>query len=160
MIFRYLRSLLEQCSSIHLTSNMTSNLHCNRILQILTRNKSSQKRYTRSHVTLVIRLTWFIRITKWERTTDNHNQGCVAACVKTAEKPGAGIGIQERNGWWQVSFEWQRKWIFCLTRRTKRTQLTHTHRDSTQPYYVSAPSIWRYIAKTLTETAEPSSEMR
>ena len=37
---------------------------------------------------------------------------------------------------------------------------SRTHRDSTQPYYVSAPSIWRYIAKTLTETAEPSSEMR
>ena len=45
-------------------------------------------------------------------------------------------------------------------KENKRTQLTHTHRDSTQPYYVSAPSIWRYIAKTLTETAEPSSEMR
>ena len=23
----------------------------------------------------------------------------------------------------------------------------HTHRDSTQPYYVSAPSIWRYMLK-------------
>ena len=28
-----------------------------------------------------------------------------SVCEKTAEKPGAGIGIQERNGWWQVSFE-------------------------------------------------------
>ena len=36
----------------------------------------------------------------------------------------------------------------------------HTYCNSTQPYYVSALSILRYIAKTLTETAEPSSEIR
>ena len=36
----------------------------------------------------------------------------------------------------------------------------HTYCNSTQPYDVSALSILLDIAKTLTETAEPSSEIR
>ena len=66
-----------------------------------------------------------------------------------------------RKEWVVASELWMTKKRNMLSHKeNKRTQLTHTHRDSTQPYYVSAPSIWRYIAKTLTETAEPSSEMR